>query len=373
MNSLAVPYFDIKRQYQKLGSEYEKVFSRVGSSGAYILGPETPQFEEEFAEFCGTKYAVGVGSGTDALVLSLRGAGIKKGDEIIVPSFTFIASIFCILHAGATPVIAEVDPETYTLCPQSAAKLITRKTKALLPVHLYGQPAEMDGLRALAQKHKLMIFEDACQAHGALWKEDRVGSLGTTGNFSFYPTKNLGALGDGGCITTSDFKIVEAAQKIRNLGRKTVKEPHTELGMTTRLDTLQAAILSIKLKHLDDFNALRRKAASWYFRELAHTPLQLPHEGANRRHVYHLFVVRVPGGKRDALQAHLTKNNIGSMIHYPIPAHLQPAVKGLVKVRQKMDVTIKVCGEILSLPMFPEITEEEVVKVCAVIKHFYAA
>lgn len=372
MAQATVPYFDIKRQTAKFAREYSKAFERVAASGAYILGPEVAEFEEAFAQYCGTKYAVGVGSGTDALALSLKAAGISKGDEVIVPSFTFSASIFCILHVGATPVMAEVDPQTYTLDPKSAEKALTKKTKAILPVHLYGQPADMGALAAIAKKHKLEIFEDACQAHGALWKNKKVGGLGTAGSFSFYPTKNLGALGDGGCITTDDLKIVETAQRIRNLGRKTVKENHTYVGMTSRLDSVQAALLSIKLKHLDEFNAKRRKAASWYFRELAQTPLALPHEGADRRHVYHLFVVRVPGGKRDKLQAHLAENGIGSMIHYPVPVHLQPACKSKVRLGDKLNITSKICDEILSLPMFPEITEEEVKKVSRVIRNFHA-
>lgn len=372
MKQVQVPYFDIKRQTALHAKEYEKAFSRVAASGSYILGPEVAEFEESFAKYCQTPYAVAVGSGTDALVLSLKAAGIKPGDEVIVPSFTFSASVFCILHAGAVPVMAEVDPLTYTLSPESVEKNITKKTKAILPVHLYGQAAEMDPILALAKKHKLFIFEDACQAHGALWRGKKVGGFGTTGSFSFYPTKNLGALGDGGCITTSHLKIAETAQRMRNLGRKSVKENHTYAGITSRLDTAQAAILSIKLKHLDAFNAKRRKAAAWYFRELTHTQLQLPHEGPHRHHVYHLFVVRVPGGKRDALQSYLAEQGIGSMIHYPLPVHRQPACKGKVKIQSKLTVTEKICGEILSLPMFPEITEEEVKKVSWAVQKFYA-
>lgn len=373
MKQVSVPYFDIKRQYALLGKQYEAAFARVGASGAYILGPDVTEFEKSFADFCQTPYAVAVGSGTDALILSLKACGIGKGDEVIVPSFTFSASAFCIIHAGATPVMVDVDPHTYTLCPKAVEKAITKKTKAILPVHLYGQAAEMGPILNLSKKHKLYIFEDACQAHGALWKGKRVGSFGKTGSFSFYPTKNLGALGDGGCITTSDEELVETTQRMRNLGRKTVKENHLYVGITSRLDSAQAAILSIKLKHLDSFNDKRHKAASWYFRNLTHTPLQLPHEGADRRHVYHLFVVRVPGGKRDALQNYLAENNIGSMVHYPIPVHLQPACKPKVKVPHSMKVTEQICGEILSLPMFPEITEEEVKTVCAVINKFYAS
>ncbi len=373
MKQVSVPYFDIKRQYELLGEEYASAFARVAASGAYILGPDVTEFEESFAQFCQTRYAVAVGSGTDALILSLKAAGIGKGDEVIVPSFTFSASVFCIMHAGAVPVMADVDPETYTLCPKAVEKAVTKKTKAILPVHLYGQAAEMDPLLNLAKKFNLKIFEDACQAHGALWKGKRVGSFGKTGSFSFYPTKNLGALGDGGCITTSDPELVEVTQRMRNLGRKNVKENHVYAGITSRLDSVQAAILSIKLKHLDSFNEKRHKAASWYFRNLIHTPLQLPHEGAGRRHVYHLFVVRVPGRKRDALQNYLAENNIASMIHYPIPVHLQPACKSKVKIPGKLKVTEQICGEILSLPMFPEITEEEVKTVCSVIKKFYAS
>lgn len=367
----SVPYFDVKRQAQGLRKEFEAAFSETALSGAYILSNVVGEFENEFAAYCGTKYAIGVGSGTDALVLSLKAAGIGPGDEVIVPSFTFSASVFCIQHAGATPVMVEVDPETYTLCPKAAEKAITQKTRAILPVHLYGQAADMDALQKLAQKHKLMIFEDACQAHGAEFKGRKVGSFGTTGSFSFYPTKNLGAMGDGGCITLSNEKLSETCRRLRNLGRKSVAEDHLYTGYTSRLDSLQAAILRIKLKQLDRFNSLRRKAAEIYHRGLEGTPLILPKEAANRKHVYHLYVARVPGGKRNKLKEFLASKNISSMIHYPKPAHRQPACAKKVKVPQKLSITEKICGEILSLPMFPEITAQEVQTVCTAIQSFY--
>ncbi len=369
--SPAVPYFDLKRQYESLSREFETALSQVASSGGYILSPVVAGFEQAFAEYCGTRFAVGVGSGTDALVLSMKASGIGPGDEVLVPSFTFSASVFSIMHTGATPVLVEVDPDTYTISPEAAEKAVTRKTRAILPVHLYGQAADMLKITSLAKKKKLKIFEDACQAHGASFNGKKTGSFGTAGSFSFYPTKNLGAMGDGGMITTNDAKMVETLHRLRNLGRKTVQENHLYAGYTSRLDAMQASILSIKLKHLDEFNDKRRKAAALYKSLLLDTPLVLPAEAPSRRHAYHLFVVRVPAGKRDALQKFLAGKNINTMIHYPIPVHKQPACKGKVKVPARIPVTEKICSEILSLPMFPEMTGDEVRTVCSAIRAFY--
>lgn len=367
----SVPYFDVKRQYTGLKKEFEAALKNVASSGAYILAAPTAEFEQQFAKYCGGKYAIGVGSGTDALVLSMKASGIGPGDEVIAPSFTFVATAFAIMHVGATPVLVDVDPQTYTLSAAAVEKAITKKTKAILPVHLYGQAADMDKLMAVANKHNLMVFEDACQAHGATFKKRKTGSFGTAGCFSFYPTKNLGAMGDGGCIVTSDEKLVEKIHRLRNLGRKSVKENHSVLGWTSRLDSLQASVLSVKLKHLDRFNDGRRKAAALYRKLLAGTPVVLPSEGANRKHVYHLFVILAPGGKRDSLQAYLAEKGINTMIHYPAPVHRQPACEKASKVPHALPVTDKLCGQILSLPMFPEITEKEVRAVAEGIQSFY--
>ncbi len=371
--SAAIPYFDLQRQYEKIKSELDGLLLQTAASGRYVLGPAVEDFEKAFAAYCGVPFGVGVGSGTDALTFSLRALGIQKGDEVIVPSFTFSASVFCILQAGASPVFADIDPETFTMDPDSAARVLTKRTKALLPVHLFGQSAEMKALSALAKKYKLKVVEDACQAHGALYHGKKTGSLGDAGCFSFYPTKNLGAMGDGGMLVTENKKTAEAALRYRNLGRRELKDPHAELGWTSRLDGLQAVILNLKLKKLEVFNEDRRRVAAHYFKRLETTPLILPREGEGRRHVYHLFVVRVPGGKRDALRAHLAAKQVPTMLHYPVPAHRQPFAKLLTAGTKHLKVTTQISKETLSLPMFPELTNDEVDRICDAVLSFYHA
>ncbi len=367
-----IPYFDATRQYQSLKKDLERAILKVAASGQYVLGSTVEEFETTFADYIGTKLAFGVGSGTDALIFSLRVLGIGKGDEVIVPSFTFMATVFSILHVGATPVFAEVNAATYTLDPAGVEKLITKKTKAILPVHLYGHPADMTGLMAIAKKHKLAVVEDTCQSHGATWKGKKAGSFGDAGCFSFYPTKNLGAMGDGGIITTNHSAWIEPIKRQRNLGRTSFRDQGTVLGNTSRLDAMQAAILSVKLKHLETFTKNRRLIADIYRKNLASAPLILPVEAPGAKHVYHLFVVRVPDGKREALQEALAKKNISTLVHYPRPVHEEPICRELVKKKYRLPLTEKLCTEILSLPMFPEMREEEVLKVCSVIKQFFA-
>jgi dTDP-4-amino-4,6-dideoxygalactose transaminase len=370
-HSQAVPYFDNKRQYRKLQAEIEETFKEAAASGQYVLGARVEEFEKAFADYCGTPYAAGVNSGTDALILALKAIGIGKGDEVIVPSFTFCATVFAILHVQAQPVFAEVEESAYTVDPSSVDKLITKRTRAILPVHLYGQAADMQGLAAIAKRKKLKIIEDACQSHGAEFQGKKTGSWGDAGCFSFYPTKNLGALGDGGAVTLKSTALNDRIRRLRNLGRKTMQEPHSEVAWTTRLDALQAAFLKIKLKHLDTYNDNRRRAAAQYKKELRSTPLILPAEAAGRKHVYHLFVVRVPGGKRDALKNALAAEGIGSMVHYPLPVHRLPVCKPFVKKKADLKLTDCLPKEILSLPMFPEMTAEEVSKVGDAVRRFY--
>lgn len=372
MNAMtAVPYFDLKRQYKSLQAEFEAALSDVAASGGYVLSQRVQEFEAAFARAMGSPIGIGVGSGTDALVFSLRALGIGPGDEVILPSFTFTATGFSILHTGATPVFADVDSDTFTLDPKSVEKCITSKTKALLPVHLYGQACDMDALRALAKSKKLCIVEDACQAHGAMWKNEKAGAMSDAGCFSFYPTKNLGAFGDGGMVITSNQLLADSIRRFRNLGRIDLKEAHQVLGWTSRLDAMQAAILNIKLAHLPAFNENRRRVAKRYFSGLESTPLLLPKEGKDRYHVYHLFVVRVPDGKRDALQKHLTEQQIPTMLHYPIPVHRQPSVAPLSRPGAPLDVTDQLRFEIMSLPIFPEMTDAEVDQVCGAVRSFY--
>lgn len=370
-----VKYFELEKQYKKLENVIPKRVNKVLSSGKYILGEEVENFERAFAHFCGVKYAIGVASGTDALILGLKAAGIVPGDEVIVPSFTFVASVFSIMHAGAKPVFVDVDPKTYLMDPATVEKMIGKKTKAILPVHLYGHAASMAAIKRIAKKYGLKIIEDCAQAHGASFKGKKVGALGDVGCFSFYPTKNLGAFGDGGVITTNNKKIADKAFKLRNLGRFNMKDifmPHEELGVTSRLDAIQAAILDIKLKYLDAYNRGRRKVASLYGEELKGLPLQLPTEAKDCHHVYHLFVVLVPEGKRDKLRDYLQKQGIPSLIHYPIPVHKQPPCVGKRFRKGPLPVTNKLSAQILSLPMYPEMEASEVKKVCAAIRSFYA-
>ena len=367
-----IPYFDATRQYKTLKKELSAAMLKVAESGQYVLGSTVEDFENNFAAYIGNKHAFGVGSGTDALIFSLKALGIGKGDEVIVPSFTFMATVFSILHVGATPVFAEVNAATYTLDPLAAEKLLTKKTKALLPVHLYGHPADMTALMAIAKKHKLHVVEDTCQSHGATWKGKKAGSFGDAGCFSFYPTKNLGAMGDGGMITTNHTSFSEPIRRMRNLGRTSFRDQGTLLGNTSRLDAMQAAILNVKLKHLETFSKNRRAVAEIYRKNLSSTPLGLPVEAPGAKHVYHLFVVRVPDGKRSALQEALAEKSIMTLVHYPRPVHHEPICKELVKKNYRLPLTEKLCTEILSLPMFPEMRAEEVEKVCTVIKRFFA-
>ncbi len=368
---ISVPYFDLTRQRRELSSQLETVLKDVLESGQYVLSSAVRDFENAFARFCGSPYAVGVGSGTDALIFALKACGIEKGDEVVVPSFTFIASAFGISHAGARPVFADVDPRTYTLDPASVEKVLTRRTRAILPVHLYGQAADMEPLLALAKEKKLKVIEDACQAHGALWKNKKAGTLGDAGCFSFYPTKNLGAIGDGGMVLTSKASRAESVRRLGNLGRTSLKDPHWEFGWTSRLDALQAGVLSVKLKFLDSFNEKRRKIAERYKKNLKDTPLVLPYEREDGRHVYHLFVVRVPNRRRGPLQKFLQEEGVPTRVHYPQPIHRQPPYLEFAKALKRLPVTEMLAKEILSLPIFPEMKEEEIDRVCEVIRRFY--
>lgn len=366
-----VPYFDLTRQYARIGGEIERAIAEVAASGRYILGNTVENFEKTFAEYCGVPHGVGTASGTDALVFCLKALGIKPGDEVVVPSFTFAATAFSVIHAGARPVFAEVDETLYTLDPASVEKAITRKTRAIIPVHLYGQLADMDSIMKIARRHRLKVVEDACQSHGASRKGKRAGVLGDAAAFSFYPTKNLGGLGDGGMVVTRNPKLLEALRRLRNLGRLKVGEPHKVVGCTSRLDAIQAAALSVKLKYLDEHNDKRRALADQYRKLLSGTPLILPVEASGNRHVYHLFVARVRGGLRDDLRAHLAERGIDTLVHYPHPVHLEPACAKQAARKVRLPLTEKLCRQIVSLPMFPEMTREEVTRVSEAIREFF--
>jgi len=350
-----VPFVDLAAQYRAIEGEISEAVSKVLREGDFILGREVSLFEEEFAAFCEAKWAVGVDSGTSALELALRAYEIGPGDEVITAANTFIASALAISHAGATPVLVDVDADTYTIDVAAIEKAITPRTKAIIPIHLYGHPADMDPILQLAQRHGLVVIEDACQAHGARYKGKRTGSLGHAAAFSFYPGKNLGAYGDGGAVVTSDAAVAKRLGMLRNYGQKE-KYQHMFRGFNRRLDTLQAAVLRTKLKHLDEWNEARRQHAKSYSRLLAQSGLVVPRASALCESVWHLYVIRI--NQRDALKEHLATRGISVGIHYPIPIHLQPAYRDLGHQPGDFPVTEEYSRQILSLPMYAELTPD---------------
>jgi len=350
-----VPFVDLAAQYRAIEGEISEAVSKVLREGDFILGREVSLFEEEFAAFCEAKWAVGVDSGTSALELALRAYEIGPGDEVITAANTFIASALAISHAGATPVLVDVDADTYTIDVAAIEKAITPRTKAIIPIHLYGHPADMDPILQLAQRHGLVVIEDACQAHGARYKGKRTGSLGHAAAFSFYPGKNLGAYGDGGAVVTSDAAVAKRLGMLRNYGQKE-KYQHMFRGFNRRLDTLQAAVLRTKLKRLDEWNEARRQHAKSYSRLLAQSGLVVPRASAVCKSVWHLYVIRTD--QRDALKEHLVTRGISVGIHYPIPIHLQPAYRDLGYQPGDFPVTEEYSRQILSLPMYAELTPD---------------
>jgi len=368
-----VPFLDLTRQYKRIEDEILTAQRRVLEKGRFILGEEVSAFEVEFAHYCGVRYGVGVGSGTDALFLALKAAGIGEGDEVITVSHSFIAGAIAISMTGAKPVFVDIDPETYTMDPSELEYLLKKRkrrnrVKAILPVHLYGQPAEMKPLMEITNRYHLFLIEDACQAHGAEYQGKKAGSLGLLGCFSFYPTKNLGAYGDGGMVVTDDKKLYDKVRLLRCYGEKK-KYEHVLKGGNSRLDEIQAAILRVKLKYLDLWNGERRRKALAYKRMLESTEVVCPVEKEQARHVYHLFVIRTK--RRNALQAFLKEKGIGTLIHYPTPIHIQKAYRELGYRKGDLPVTEKHAQEVLSLPFFPELTTEEMGKVNEEIKSFF--
>lgn len=354
-------------QYQTYQKEIEEALIRVARKGWYILGDEVIQFEKEFAAYCGVNYGVGVADGTDAIHLALRAAGISEGDEVITVSNTAVATVVGIEMAGAIPVLIDIDPITYTIDVEKAARAITPATKALLPVHLFGHPANLDGLRKLADQHGLILIEDCAQAHGATWKGAKVGSCGDLACFSFYPTKNLGALGDGGMVVTKSEKWNKALRELREYGWSE-RYICSQRGCNSRLDEIQAAVLRIKLRHLDEDIGKRRSLAALYQQELSGTTLVLPFIGEAMEHAFHLYVVR--SEERDALKTALAKKEIGCLIHYPVPIHQQPAYDGKIRLGSDLPVTEKMSSKILSLPMYPELKQEQVKQICHEIRSY---
>jgi dTDP-3-amino-3,4,6-trideoxy-alpha-D-glucose transaminase len=347
-----VPFVDLSAQYATIAEEVDNAIATVLRNCDFILGEAVSQFEKEFASFCGCAHAVGVDSGLSALRLTLSAFGIGPGDEVITAANTFIASALAISATGATPVLADVNPVTFNVDVDEIRKAITRRTKAILPVHLYGQPAEMDAIVDLAKQQGLVVIEDACQSHGAKYKGRRTGSLGDAAAFSFYPGKNLGAYGDGGMVVTSNPAVADKVRLLRNYGQRE-KYHHEVLGLNHRLDTLQAAILRVKLRHLDDWNAARRRNAQRYDALLENTPLGLPFEPKHTESVWHLYVVRTE--RRADLIKRLAQCGVATGIHYPTPIHLQTAYRDLGYAPDQFPVTVSLSGQVLSLPMYAEL------------------
>lgn len=364
MYQTPIPLVDLKAQYAALRPDIDAAIARVIGSTSFIMGPEVRAFEEAFAIWCQARHAIGISSGTAAIELTLRALGIGSGDEVITTPFTFIATAEAISATGATPVFADIDPATYNLNPAAVEAAITPRTRALLPVHLYGQPANMPALAAIAQRHGLALIEDAAQAHGAEIDGRRVGSLGHAACFSFYPGKNLGAYGDGGAVTTGDEALAGRLRKLRDHGRVS-KYVHDEIGYGHRLDALQAAILAAKLPHLDAANAARRRLAARYGELLAGSELVLPHVPQGVTPVWHLYVVRT--ARRDEVLAGLKAQGIEAGIHYPLPLHLQPAYRSLGLGSGAFPVAEAASQQVLSLPLFPEMTDAQQERVVAAL------
>lgn len=333
-------------------------YSALIDKGDFILGEEVSAFEQEYARFSQTKYCIGVSNGLDALKISLRALGIGSGDEVIVPAHTYIASIFAVLEVGATPILIDPDRETYNITAATISPVITGRTKAIMPVHLYGQPCDMDDIQKLASTHSLKIIEDNAQAQGVSYKGKKTGSFGHINATSFYPSKNLGAMGDAGAITTDDDRLYQAAQMLRNVGSK-AKYHHELIGYNARLDTLQAGVLNIKLPYLTEWNNQRREVAGRYLKNLKDcSSIVLPKTIADAEHVYHLFVIR--HREREKLQQYLYQQGVQTLIHYPVAAHLQPALKYLGYQTGDLPVTEEIAETCLSLPIFPGLSDEQI-------------
>jgi len=368
---VSVSFLDLQAAHTELRADLDAAYHRVMEAGWFILGREVGAFEAEFAAYCGARHCVGVGNGLAALELILRGYGIGPGDEVIVPGHTFIATWLAVASVGATPVPAEVDDHTFNIDPVAVEASITRRTRALIPVHLYGQPADMHSLNRIARAHNLVVIEDAAQAHGARWGGQRVGNLGDAAAFSFYPAKNLGALGDGGAVVTSDTELAARLRLLRNYG-SCRKYDHECPGTNNRLDELQAAFLRAKLHHLDEWNRRRREVASAYRQLLDGCPgLAIPRTAAGAEHAWHLFVVR--HARRDRLREHLQRAGVETMIHYPTPPHQSGAFALSQRSPARLARTERLAGQVLSLPMGPHVHAIEVERVAAAIRSFAEA
>ena len=362
---MSVPFIDLSATTREISAELDAAIAATLAENRFIAGPQLEAFEREFAGYCGVRECVGVSNGLDALSLILRALDIGAGDEVIVPADTFIATWFAVSHVGAKPVPVEPDEATFNIDPYKVAAAVTSRTRAIMPVHLYGRPADMDAVNAVARRHNLAVIEDAAQAHGASYCGRRTGSLGTAAGFSFYPTKNLGALGDGGAVTTDDPRLARRIRRLQSYGSPE-RYVHTEIGFNQRLDELQAAILRVKLRHLDRWNAQRRAVAAAYRARLAATPLRLPNEPEDEGHVWHLYVVRPPD--RAAFQRGMGACGVGTLTHYAVAPHLQEAYRSLGLSVGALPISEKLHAEVVSIPMWPQMSNAQIDEVCSSAK-----
>jgi dTDP-4-amino-4,6-dideoxygalactose transaminase len=351
-----IPFVDLKAQYLSIKPEIDAAVLGVLNSTQFVLGSSVAAFEEQFAAYCQASYAMGVNTGTSALHLALLAAGVGPGDEVITTPFTFVATVSAIDYTGAKPVFVDIDPVSFTIDPALIEAAITPRTKAILPVHLYGQPADMDPIMAIARKHNLLVIEDAAQAHGAEYRGRRVGSIGDLGCFSFYPGKNLGAYGEGGAVTTSNPEFARKVKILRDWGAER-RYYHDLKGFNYRLEGIQGAVLGVKMKYIEDWTEARRSHAARYDQLLAGLGYQLPAAAADRRHVYHIYAIR--HAERDALQSYLHDSGVSTGIHYPIPVHLQKSFAELGHKVGDFPLSERAANEVLSLPMFPEFQPQQ--------------
>lgn len=369
MTDKKIPMVDLFAQYQSIKNEIDRAINTVIKESSFVGGRFIEQFEIDFANFCGTKHAVALNSGTDALYLSLWALGIKKGDEVITSPFSFFATAEVISRFSAKPVFVDIEPNTFNLNPDQIKKNITSKTKAIIPVHLFGRPANMKKIMKLAIDNSLFVIEDACQAIGAKYKEQKVGSLGDIGCFSFFPSKNLAAYGDGGAVVTNDQNLAESIKKLRNHGSAT-KYKNESIGVSSRLDGIQAAILLAKLPHLNRWNQSRRQIAKKYT-QLLKGFVVTPSEDDNENFsVYHQYTIQIKNGRRDRLKDYLSKNGVSAMVYYPIPLHLMPALKDLGYKPGSFPIAEKASSEVLSLPIYPELSMAKVAQIAQLIKGY---
>jgi dTDP-4-amino-4,6-dideoxygalactose transaminase len=366
--SESIPYLDLSAQIEPLRVEIDAAIARTIDNCSFCLGPDTAQFEKDFAKFCNAKFCVGFNSGTSALHVAMLLLGVGADDEVITTPFTFVATSWAISYVGAKPVFVDIDDMTFNLDSKLIEQAITSRTKAIMPVHLYGQPFDIDAIHQICRKHKVPLVEDAAQAHGAKYKGNVIGTFGEISCFSFYPGKNLGAFGEGGALVTNNEEFAKRAKSLREHG-STVRYYHDEVGYNYRMEGIQGAVLGIKLKHLEKWTRERQRVAKRYSELLADTPLQLPQEAKFAESVWHLYVVRHP--RRDHLKKYLDENGVGCALHYPLPLHLQKCYANLGYKPGDFPVAEKAANECLSLPIYPELTDAQIQRVAKVVKDFF--